>query len=96
MNLISHLNSLGIEEAFRQSANFSKMTDNEMYVSNVVHKSVIEVSPDGTEAAAVTEIEMDCRARSYKDFKVDHPFMFMIKYKNLTLFMGKVHALPDC
>ena len=100
MNLDSHLKALGIKNAFEQSANFSKMTvDDKMHVSQVFHKSFLEV----TEGEAVAATRTDAKKHSSRSnqskpipFIVNRPFVFMIKYMNLTLFMGKVNALPGC
>ena len=96
-NLNKTLQSLGIKDAF-DDADFSAMSiqSNGLHVSEVVHKAFVETSEEGTEAAAATGIRM-CLNSSLQPvpfyFIVDHPFVFMIIYKNQTLFMGKVTSL---
>ena len=99
------LHNLGIKGAFdKYTANFSGISSNalvsgnRLYVSKAIHKAFIETSEEGTEAAAATAIEMfdfECE-EIYPEphpFIVNHPFLFLIKHKNQTLFMGKVNSL---
>ena len=61
-----------------------------LYVSKVVHKAYNETSKKGTEDAAATGIkEVECCLNEPTDLTVDRSFLFMILYKNQTLFMGK-------
>lgn len=65
-----------------------------LLVSDIFHKSFIEVNEDGTEAAAVTASTMFlCAApiNEYKiDFVADHPFLFFIREDTTAavLFIG--------
>jgi serpin B len=89
------LMDMGLVSAFN-GANFSKMTPMSVAISRVLHKSFIEVNEKGSEAAAVTIVEI--RVTSTLDgesdpvFTADHPFIFAICHKptNTLLFMGKV------
>ena len=97
-NLNETLRSLEIKDAFdKEIAEFSEisMQSRELYVSEVVHKTLISTNEEGTEAAAATGIywEYLCGFPKPIQFTVDHPFLFMILYKNQTLFMGKVTSL---
>ncbi len=38
-------------------ANFSEITDEEIFVEKVVHKAVLKVNEDGSEAAASTGVQ---------------------------------------
>lgn len=88
------LMSLGIEEAFMPGpADFSGITDEDIYISRVRHKSFVEVNEEGTEAAAVTSIEFRETSVSIPvEFHVDRPFVFALKekYTNSLMFIGKV------
>ncbi len=84
------LMELGMEEAFSENADFSKIAD-KVWISGIEHKAVIDVNEKGTEAAAVTIIGMGTTSMP-NSFIADKPFMFVIA-DNATgtiLFMGKV------
>lgn len=93
------LKTLGIQKAFqRGEADFSKMgstqTKDSLYISLVRQKSYIVVDEEGTEAAAVTEVEVKAESamleEKAKDMFYNEPFMYMIldKSTNVPLFMG--------
>ena len=91
------LESLGMGIAFASGlADFSRMADLEvlgknLYIGEVLHKAVIEVNEEGTEAAAVTSIGI--RATSVPPaFIADRPFFFAIRDNETktVLFMGIV------
>ena len=91
--------SLGMDLAFSPGlADFSRMADLEvlgknLYIGEVLHKAVVEVNEEGTEAAAVTSIGV--RATSLPpQFIVDRPFFFAIRDNETktVLFMGSVVA----
>jgi len=84
--------ALGMAEFFGGlKTDFSPMTDSQVAVESVKHKTFVEVNEEGTEAAAVTVIEM---TRSMPAFKmnVNRPFFCAIR-DNTTgtiLFMGTI------
>lgn len=89
------LKSLGMAEAFSNKANFSGIGDN-LTISQVRHKTVIEVNEEGTEASAATSVGMVATSlrEPQQPFKmiVDRPFFYAIRdnqSKNI-LFMGAV------
>ena len=88
------LKDLGMPNAFSSAADFSKMTKKQkLYISNVKHTTFVDVNEEGTEAAAVTVVEM--KLTSFKPgftMKVNRPFVFAIKEKetNSILFIGKI------
>ena len=95
------LKALGMRDAFDpQRANFSQMADvsagNNLYISEVKHKSWAEVNEEGTVAAAVTSVGMFVTSvqqpRQRFDMKVDRPFFFAIRdnQTGVVLFMGSV------
>ncbi|WP_414752800.1 serpin family protein [Anabaena sp. CCY 9910] len=89
------LKSLGMAEAFSDKANFSGIGDN-LTISQVRHKTVIDVNEEGTEASAATSVGMVATSlrEPQQPFKmiVDRPFFYAIRdnqSKNI-LFMGAV------
>jgi len=81
-------------------ADFSKINPGwQLYISRVIHKSFIEVNEEGTEAAAVTLVEIcytSAGGETGIHFYVNQPFIFAIKekYTNSIIFIGKVME-PD-
>ena len=95
--LNSPLQSLGMEIAFAPGgADFSRMADLEvlgknLYIGYVLHKAVVEVNEEGSEAAAVTSIGI--RVTSVPPaFTANRPFFFAIRDNETktVLFMGTV------
>ena len=86
------LSKMGASEMFiAGKADFSGITADSLYVSQVVHKAFIEVNEEGTEAAAATGIGVN--ALSLKPmFNADHPFLFFIRHNDTgaILFMGRL------
>lgn len=90
------LMGMGMGNAFSDQANFSKMSDVPFAISEVRHKSFVEVNEQGAEAAAVTSIGM--RAMSAREAEppfqmtVDRPFVFAIQDNRTgaVLFLGTV------
>jgi serpin B len=91
-NLNRSLESLGMREAFSDHADFSGIGE-DLFISNVFHKAVIEVNEKGSEAAAVTSVEVkNTSAMEPIAFIADRPFMFIIAddTTGTILFMGKL------
>uniref|UniRef100_A0A7M4E931 Serpin family E member 2 n=2 Tax=Longirostres TaxID=1298654 RepID=A0A7M4E931_CROPO len=88
------LKSLGITDMFEQAkANFGKITRTEsLHVSQILQKTKIEVSEDGTKAAAATTAILIARS-SPPWFIVDRPFVFFIRHNptGAVLFMGQIN-----
>ena len=93
------LKTLGMEIAFDSSqADFTKMYKEEevfanLYISKVKHKTFVEVNEEGTEAAAVTSVEMTLTAAPFRLLmRVDRPFIFAIRenHSGTILFIGKI------
>ncbi|XP_070320586.1 serpin B3-like [Odocoileus virginianus] len=97
-DLVPTLHALGMVDAFNGVvADFSGMTGRrDLVVSTVVHKSFVEVTEEGTEAAAATGVS-HIRITSlpfHESFRCDHPFLFLIKHikTNSILFCGRVSS----
>ena len=90
-NLNPSLTSLGMGEAFTDKADFSGIRQN-LFISRVLHKAIIEVNEEGSEAAAVTVVEMTTTSVAEPlTFIADRPFLFLIveEETGTILFMGK-------
>ncbi|MCB9450459.1 MAG: serpin family protein [Anaerolineaceae bacterium] len=96
------LAGMGMASAFAPDADFTGMfdttqTNENLFISAVLHKAFISVDENGTEAAAATAIVM--RATSAMpnparpvNFVADHPYIYTIVDQNTgsVLFMGRV------
>ncbi|AWI10191.1 serpin family protein [Ereboglobus luteus] len=97
-SLVKPLKSIGLRDAFNsRAADFSGMNGTkEIFISDIVQSAFVDVSEEGTEAAASSGLDVvllgiDSRAGP-PVFRADHPFIFLIQ-DNATgciLFMGRV------
>jgi len=99
MSLKDVLKAMGMVKAFEPEADFSVMCDKGLTVSDVLHKTHIELDENGTKAAAVTAVlmmrGMPPGAREHKSVTLDKPFAWAIidTMSGLPLFMGGVSQL---
>ena len=93
------LKRMGMKEAFGGNADFSKLCEcrpGDVFISDVLHKAVIEVNEKGTEAAAVTAITIRLTSAMPADkpfhMVVDRPFLLAIvdDETGLILFIGAI------
>ncbi|PON99181.1 Serpin family [Trema orientale] len=93
------LKGLGLVLPFSGEGGLSEMVDSpvgqNLYVSDIYHKSFIEVNEEGTEAAAASAGVIMLRALLVSDkidFVADHPFLFLIRedMTGMVLFSGHV------
>jgi serine protease inhibitor len=97
LKLNDALKTLGMAIAFEPfQADFTKLYEGPQnaYISEVKHKSFVEVDEEGTEAAAVTSVGVAVTSVDPEIFwmRVDRPFVFAIRENNsqTILFIGKV------
>ncbi|XP_039609356.1 leukocyte elastase inhibitor-like [Polypterus senegalus] len=91
--LNSILENMGMVDIFDGSrADLSGMSGGPgLFLSQVLHKSFVEVNEEGTEAAAATAGIIAFCMLQEEHFKADHPFLFFIRHnpsKNI-LFFGR-------
>jgi serpin B len=91
--LKDHFRALGMTQAFDGAkADFSGMTGGSggVRINDVMHKAVIEVAEEGTEAAAATAVHM--LTSGTMPFQVNRPFAFYIVegMTNAILFQGQI------
>ncbi len=97
-NLNSPLMEMGMTTPFNPFlADFSLIANvkpNNIFISKVFQKAAIEVDEEGSEAAAVTVVEVGVTSFPVKkEFRADKPFLFAITESTTgtILFMGKVN-----
>jgi serpin B len=92
------LEQMGMGIAFTDFADFSGISEILLRISKVKQKTFIEVNEEGTEAAAVTSVEMLLTSAGPYDplqpvtFRANRPFLFLIQENSsgVILFMGKI------
>ncbi|MEK7993058.1 MAG: serpin family protein, partial [Planctomycetota bacterium] len=95
-SLASVLQSMGMTDAFSDSADFSGMDGKkDLFISAVIHKAYVDVNEEGTEAAAATGVTMKLTSFGPSEtpvFLADHPFLFLIRDNKSggILFIGRV------
>ena len=98
------LMDLGMYAAFNDEADFTGLREEgELYISKVIHKTYLKVNEEGTEAAAVTIVEIDENAiieedNKVYDMKINRPFLFILSNNRLPeehnmLFMAKIEKI---
>ena len=97
--LKQQLQSLGIREAFEDSADLDAMADDPtLKISEVVHKTFLAIDEEGTEAAAVTAVDIVTTAAPADpppppiEFKADRPHFIVLYHKptGARLFLGRI------
>lgn len=96
-SLSAVLQAMGMGVAFSGSADFTGINKNgNLFISEVLHKTFVDVYEEGTEAAAVTSVEISLTSVGGPSgffMRVDRPFLFAIREKSsgTILFIGKVN-----
>ena len=99
-SLAPQLQAMGVRAAFTPAADFSAITaDEALMISAVIQKTFLAIDEEGTEAAAVTAIDMVATSAPVGppppppiEFKADHPFFVVLHHKptRTRLFMGRI------
>jgi serpin B len=98
LELGDRLKEMGMPLAFSDRADFSGLTlsPEELKISEVIHKSFVDVNEEGTEAAAATGTRVRAGARARPRpvpvFRADHPFVYLIRdtRNGSVLFLGRL------
>ncbi|NWQ67660.1 SPB10 protein, partial [Neopipo cinnamomea] len=94
-NLSEVLQEMGMTDIFTESkVDLSAMSfAKSLVLSNVVHKTYVEVNEEGTVAAAGTGASIVRRSMPLTEvFMANHPFLFFIRHNptNTIIFFGKL------
>ena len=92
ISLKEALMGMGMEVAFTNAADFSGILEGgQLLINDVKHKTFIEVDEEGTEAAAVTSVEINLTSIG-NYFSANKPFLYAIAEKSsgTILFVGRV------
>jgi len=88
---------LGIKTIFQRPCGclYGIADDSRLYVSEIKHKTFVEVNEEGTEAAAVTSVGFEVTSigpPTPLPFYIDRPFIYLIKEKStgVILFVGRM------
>ena len=97
ISLKRQLVALGMADAFDPSAaDFSGMDgQRDLFIGDGVHKAMVRVDEEGTEAAAATAVQMQATSAMVDpplSLTIDRPFVFLIRddATGALLFMGRV------
>jgi serine protease inhibitor len=93
------LKALGMPTAFQPGgADFTGLSPagDQLFISDVKHKTFVDVNEEGTEAAAVTSVEVRVVSMP-PSVRIDRPFLFAIRerFSGTILFSGKIVAPSD-
>jgi serpin B len=101
-SVVDNLKELGLQLPFSPKADLSDMTEDDesgfrQGLNNVIHKAVIEVNEEGTEAVAVTMVCINPTASAtpqpWVDFVADHPFAYFIMEEETGAVVFAGHVL---
>ncbi len=85
---------MGMEKAFLENAaDFSNMTDAPVFLSNVKHKTFLQIDEAGAEAAAVTSVGVEVTSLPpIVEAKFNRPFVVILHdyVRGNILFIGKI------
>ncbi len=92
------LSDLGISECMDpDKADFSALSDDDLYLSDVIHAARVKADKDGVEGAAFTVMMVNItampEAKPKYDFTLDRPFVFVVENNGTPLFVGCVNDL---
>lgn len=80
-DLTPYMSKLGLKTVFSGPANFSQMTASRINDISIVHRAIVDVNEEGTEAAAATTVIASREATPVPqvEFVADRPFAFLIR-----------------
>jgi len=93
------LSDMGMQSAFQSNQGFTRVwSDPDVYISSVLHKLVIDVNEEGTDAVGTTATKVAFYSMANDNFKMvcNRPFLFFIRDRatNTILFIGQLNEIP--
>lgn len=100
MQLKEPLRAMGMELAFTDAADFSRLAEEPLKIDSVQHKVWLRLDEQGTQAAAVTSLDMESTApadmEEPKTIALTRPFLCAIfdRETESIVFLGIVNQIP--
>ncbi|KAM9227957.1 ovalbumin-related protein Y-like [Leptosomus discolor] len=95
-NLTSVLMALGMTDLFSPLANLSGISSAEsLKISEAIHEVSMEVNEEGTKISGSADLIEDIdNSSEFEEFRVDHPFLYLIKHNptNNILVFGRYRS----
>ena len=97
-SIIKKIAALGIKDCMNiNAADFTPLTDTELYVGDIIHAARFKADKEGVEGAAYT-VELLCgdampTPKQKYDFNLDKPFVFVVVNHGVPLFVGCVNEV---
>jgi serpin B len=93
-DLTDALSRQGLAAVFRPGANFGQMTNAKVRATSIIQRALVEVTEEGTEAAAATAVTATRSLDGPEpiNFSADRPFVFAIvdQKTGMALFVGHI------
>lgn len=85
------MKELGMPKAFSMEAEFPYFCNRGVYISNMFQKAIIDLDEEGTEASAVTVIDIGTGIPNYVTFHANRPFFYTISERSTgaIFFIGQ-------
>ena len=98
------LKSMGVKLAFEPKADFSKIrSQNDLMIDEIIHKTYLKVNEEGTEAAAITMVQMMLTSMAPMPeliyyMNINRPFLFILRNDQLPknhdiIFISKIEEI---
>ena len=97
MHLEDIMRALGMPNAFEGGYGFNQFCNSNAFIGMMKQVAKVKLDEEGTEASAVTVIEMDKNAvEPYTEFIADHPFLYVISERSTgaVFFIGQYTGEP--
>ena len=98
MHLEDIMKALGMPNAFEGGYGFNEVVDDNVFIGMMKQVAKIKLDEEGTEASAVTVIELDKNASEprYAEFVADRPFLYVISERSTgaIFFIGQYMGEP--